>query len=122
VRYGSTIAESDSSRTCRPGRRSLPRVRPWRYASWSSSCSLCALRSTSFAPSASSLLLPLQQPCQRADQLLPDRTFPPLREGNLARIADVGVEVAGQPFGNLRIADRDVHLVVVLERPVVEVR
>src|ERR1051326_4135796 len=68
------------------------------------------------------LLLTLEDPRDRSDELLPHRAAPPRVEPDLAAARDVRIQIAAHPCGEPFVADREIHLVVVLERAIVEVR
>src|SRR5215510_8811123 len=67
------------------------------------------------------LLLTFEDPADRPDETLDERPRPPLIERDPVARRQVALEVLTEPAGQLRVAYRDVHLVIVLERPVVDV-
>src|SRR4051794_18188208 len=66
-------------------------------------------------------LLPLENPRDRADELFPQRPVLPAFSRDLAASTQIGLQIRADPRDGLRIPERHVHLVVVLERAVVEV-
>src|SRR5206468_9957691 len=61
----------------------------------------------------SSSLLPFENPGEGADEFLGEWTAPPQRQGDFGTRAAIRLEVLEQPLRDLRIANRDVHLIVV---------
>src|SRR5262245_31176609 len=67
-------------------------------------------------------LLPLEDPDERADDLLPDGSSLPAFQRHLTAVLQVPFVVLQQPRRQLRVAHCEVDLVVVLEGTIVDVR
>src|ERR1051326_116375 len=68
------------------------------------------------------LLLTLENPGERSDELFEERPPVPAVAGDLAAPGEVALDVFCNPGNDIPVPDRDVYLVVVLERPIVEIR
>src|SRR5256885_1529380 len=107
-----------------PGRPNTTRTPQSINRSTSTSAVVCAIGVSPLHTlvQGARLLLTLEDPRDRSDELLPHRAAPPRVEPDLAAARDVRVQIAADPRGEPAVADREVHFVVVLERPIVEVR
>src|SRR6185503_20899809 len=67
------------------------------------------------------LLLPFENPAHRLDKLLERWPAPPGFERNLVTGREICFEIPPQPASHRRLAECDVHFVVVLERAVINI-
>ena len=68
------------------------------------------------------LLLTFEDPGERPDELLDWRAPVPIRQRNLAAGREIALKIVGDARGDGLVADRDVHLIVVFERSIVEIQ
>src|ERR1051326_2751518 len=109
---------SRSTSTMRDGlmRRSMPRHRWMLYVAMRTSVNLHPIATRQLS------LLPFENPDERADDLLPERTAAPHLERDLAARFQIPIVILTDAFVHDGVAHGDVHLVVVLERAGVDVR
>src|SRR5690348_10074406 len=113
-------AISPTSAPLRAKARTIARPSPAEAPVTTTTGCFCIFRSSCARTDPRSLLA-LENPRHRADQLLPQRAAAPSLERFLVTVGKVVIEIPADASGKAAIAGREVHLIVMLERPVVDV-